>query len=139
MFAGVVGAPIPEAVAARFQRADLSNFVAGTLETCRHKLLVQTLTALLAGFLLASFVYAKFTFEPRTHKDMEAVLTVEAGKKTPEHSLGEATLTVTVTGPLTLDVEEPRLGNAGRPGRKNDCPARTRFKISVPSGAKSFA
>lgn len=43
---------------------------------------------------------------------MEAVLTVEAGKQTAERGLGEATLTLTVEGPPTLDVEKPRLGDA---------------------------
>ncbi|MHB1425602.1 MAG: hypothetical protein ACYC3I_20735 [Gemmataceae bacterium] len=68
--------------------------------------------AVLAGFLLVSLGNAKFTFAPRQHKDMKAVLTVEAGKTTAERGLGEATLTLTIAGPSTLDVEEPRLGDA---------------------------
>lgn len=68
--------------------------------------------AVLAGSLLASLLYAQYAFPPRTHKDMEADLTIEAGKRTPERGLGEVTLTLTVAGPLALDVEDPRLGDA---------------------------
>jgi hypothetical protein len=70
------------------------------------------IASLLAGCLTASLLHAAFTFETRKHKDMQAVLTVEAGKTTAERGLGEATLTLTIEGPLTLDVEEPRLGDA---------------------------
>jgi hypothetical protein len=70
------------------------------------------LTVVLAGFLLAGRLYAQFPFPPRQHEDMDAQLTVEAGKHTAERGLGEVTLTLTVTGPPTLEVEEPRLGDA---------------------------
>lgn len=66
----------------------------------------------LCSFLLASPLHAQFSFQPRQHEDMEAVLTVQSGKQTPERGLGNVTLTLTVTGPPTLDVEEPRLGDA---------------------------
>lgn len=68
--------------------------------------------AVLCGFLLASPLHAQFTFPPRQHEDIEAQLTVEAGKKTAERGLGEVTLTLTITGPPKLDVEKPRLGDA---------------------------
>ena len=64
------------------------------------------------SLLLASPLHAQFTFRPRRHEDMEAVLAVQSGKQTPERGLGNVTLTLTVTGPPTLDVEEPRLGDA---------------------------
>lgn len=66
----------------------------------------------LGSLLLVSPLHAQFTFQPRQHEDMEAVLTVQSGKQTSERGLGNVTLTLTVTGPPTLDVEEPRLGDA---------------------------
>jgi hypothetical protein len=42
---------------------------------------------------------------------MEAVLTVRAAERTAEQGLGAVTLTLTVKGPDTLEVEEPRLGD----------------------------
>jgi len=68
--------------------------------------------AVLTGLLLAALLHAKFTFDPREHKGMEATLTVEAAAHTPERGLGDVTLTLTITGPPSLDVEEPRLGDA---------------------------
>lgn len=69
--------------------------------------------AVLAGLQLASLLHAQFSYlPPRQHEDMEAVLKVEVAKKTPERGRGEATLTLTITGPATLDVEAPRLGDA---------------------------
>jgi hypothetical protein len=65
-----------------------------------------------AALLLASSLRAQFAFKPRQHQDMEAVLTVEAGKQTPERGLGNVTLTLTIVGPPILDVEEPRLEDA---------------------------
>ncbi len=70
------------------------------------------MAAVLLGFLSAALLYAKFTFDPRQHKGMEATLTVEAAKQTPERGLGDVTLTLTIMGPPSLDVEEPRLGDA---------------------------
>jgi hypothetical protein len=68
--------------------------------------------AVLAGTLFAAPLPAQFTFPPRQHEEMEAQLTVEAGKQTAERGLGEVTLTLTIAGPPTLDVEPPRLGDA---------------------------
>jgi hypothetical protein len=68
--------------------------------------------AVLAGFLLATLLHAKFTFDPREHKDMEATLTVEAAEQSPERGLGDVTLALTIIGPPSLDVEKPRLGDA---------------------------
>jgi hypothetical protein len=70
------------------------------------------LITVLSGFLLAALLHAKYTFDPREHKGMEATLSVEAGEQTAERGLGEITLTLTIAGPATLDVEEPRLGDA---------------------------
>lgn len=64
------------------------------------------------ALLLASLLHARFTFDARQHEDMQAVLSVEAGRQTPERGLGNVTLTLTITGPPALDVEEPRLGDA---------------------------
>ncbi|HEY7326499.1 MAG TPA: hypothetical protein VH592_02590 [Gemmataceae bacterium] len=73
---------------------------------------VLGLASLLTGFLLVGLLPAQFTFRARQHGDMEAHLTVEAGKHTAKRGLGELTLTLTITGPPTLQVEEPRLGDA---------------------------
>ncbi len=70
------------------------------------------LVAMLSGFLFADLLHAQFTYPLRQHDDMEAQLTVEVGKHTAERGLGEVTLTLTITGPPTLIVEEPRLGDA---------------------------
>jgi hypothetical protein len=67
---------------------------------------------ILGPLLLASSVQAQFSFAPRMHEDMEACLTVEVGQQITERGLGEATLTLTIVGPPTLDVEEPRLDDA---------------------------
>lgn len=72
----------------------------------------NAVAAVLAGFLLAALLHAKFTFDAREHKGMEATLTVEAGKQTAERGLGDVTLTLTIIGPTSLDVEKPRLGDA---------------------------
>jgi hypothetical protein len=69
-------------------------------------------TAVLAGSLLAGLLHAQYTFPERQHEDIDAQLTVQAGKHTDERGLGEVTLKLTITGPPTLDVEEPRLGDA---------------------------
>lgn len=75
--------------------------------------------ALLSGFLVAALLHAQFAFSPRMHKDMEAQLTVTVAKDTPERGRGEATLTLTITGPATLDVEAPRLGDAAAAWRED--------------------
>jgi hypothetical protein len=72
----------------------------------------KSVAAVLSGFLLAVQLCAKFTFDPREHKGMEATLTVEAGQQTAERGLGDVTLTLTIIGPPSLDVEPPRLGDA---------------------------
>lgn len=64
------------------------------------------------SLLFVSSLHAQFAFAPRKHQDMEAVLAVEAGMQTAERGLGNVTLTLTIVGPSTLDVEEPRLGDA---------------------------
>jgi hypothetical protein len=76
------------------------------------------LGAVFAGFLLVELLPGQFTFRARQHGDMDAQLTVEAGKHTAERGLGEVTLTLTITGPPTLEVEEPRLGDAGAAWRE---------------------
>ena len=68
--------------------------------------------AVLAGLLLVGLLRAQFPFQARQHGDMEAQVTVEAGKQTSERGLGEVTLTLTIKGPPTLEVEDPRLGDA---------------------------
>jgi hypothetical protein len=70
------------------------------------------LASALAGLLLGSLLHAQYTFPQQQHEDMAATLTVEASKRTNEPGLGEATLTLAVKGPLSLEVEEPRLGDA---------------------------
>jgi hypothetical protein len=69
-------------------------------------------TLAMAGFLCASLLHAQFTFDPQTYKDIEARLTVQVADRTVERGLGEATFTLTVTGPDTLEVEPPRLDDA---------------------------
>jgi hypothetical protein len=80
---------------------------------------------LLAGLMFESSLHAQYVFESRKHDDMEAVLTVEVAKETPERGRGEATLTLTITGPSTLDVEAPRLGDAAA-AWKEERPPETR-------------
>ncbi len=69
------------------------------------------LAAGLAVVLLGSLLHAQFTFPPEQRADMEARLTVEAAKQTAVPGLGAVTLTLAVTGPATLEVEEPHLGD----------------------------
>ena len=83
----------------------------------------NTGVAVLLGFLLAALLHAKFTFDPREHKGMGATLTVEAGKQTPDRGLGDVTLTLTITGPRSLDVEEPRLGDAAAAWKEERSPS----------------
>jgi hypothetical protein len=66
------------------------------------------LVALLGGPLL----WAEYEFPAQTRGDMEARLTVTVPSKAAEPGFAEATLTLTVTGPATLEVEAPRLGDA---------------------------
>ncbi len=67
----------------------------------------------LALLLLGPLLHAQFTFDPpQMHGDMEAELTVAVAKQTPVPGLGAVTLTLTVKGPATLEVEEPQLGDA---------------------------
>jgi hypothetical protein len=81
--------------------------------------------ATLAGMLISALLHAQYTFPPRTHQDMEARLTVLAAKETPERGRGEATLTLTISGPATLEVEPPRLEDAAA-AWKEERQARTR-------------
>ena len=67
---------------------------------------------LVAEGLLASRLHAQYTFPPTEHGDMAATLTVESAKQTNEPGLGEVTLCLVVTGPSTLEVDEPHLGDA---------------------------
>ncbi|HEY7315748.1 MAG TPA: hypothetical protein VH643_40840 [Gemmataceae bacterium] len=64
-----------------------------------------------AVLLFGALAQAQYTFPPEKHDDMEAQLTVQAANKTAEAGLGEVTLTLTVIGPETLEVEEPQLGD----------------------------
>jgi hypothetical protein len=61
--------------------------------------------------LLGSLSHAQFEFPQEKRGSMEARLTVEAAKQTAVPGLGAVTLTLTVTGPATLEVEEPHLGD----------------------------
>ncbi len=81
-----------------------------------------------AGLLGASLLYAQFTFPPRIHGDMEATLTVEVGRQTAERGRGEVTLTLTVRGPLTLDVEEPRLSDSATVWQEERSPSTRRIE-----------
>ncbi|HTU19135.1 MAG TPA: hypothetical protein VMG10_13830 [Gemmataceae bacterium] len=63
----------------------------------------------IGGFLSASSLQAQLTLDPRTYKDIEAELTVQVADRTAERGFGAATFTLTVKGPDTLEVEEPRL------------------------------
>lgn len=54
---------------------------------------------------------AQITLGPQQRGDMEAVLTIAAAKQAAVQGLGEITLTLTVKGPTTLEVEEPHLGD----------------------------
>jgi hypothetical protein len=64
----------------------------------------------LALVLLGSLLHAQCTLSEK-RGDMEARLTVEAAKGPPLQGFGALTLTLSVTGPATLEVEEPRLGD----------------------------
>jgi hypothetical protein len=79
----------------------------------------------LAGLMFACSLNAQYVFDSRKHDDMEAVLTVEVAKETAERGRGEATLTLTITGPATLDVEAPRVGDAAA-AWKEERPPETR-------------
>jgi hypothetical protein len=68
--------------------------------------------AVTIGLLLVTLLPAQYTFAPRQHEDMEARLTVETAQHTAERGLAAVTLTLTISGPATLDVEPPRLGDA---------------------------
>jgi len=70
------------------------------------------LAAALTLLLLASSLSARFTYPARQFQDIEAQLTVEVADRTRERGLGEATLTLTLTGPETLEVEKPHLDDA---------------------------
>jgi hypothetical protein len=83
----------------------------------------NSMAAVLAGLLFSGLLHAKFTFDPREHKGMEATLTVEAGKQTAERGLGDVTLTLTIIGPPSLDVEEPRLGDAAAAWKEERLPS----------------
>jgi hypothetical protein len=64
-----------------------------------------------AVLLFAALLHAQVTLKPAKRGDMEAELTVRAAERTVEQGLGEVTLTLTVKGPNTLEVEQPRLGD----------------------------
>ncbi|MGH7168969.1 MAG: DUF4381 family protein [Gemmataceae bacterium] len=66
----------------------------------------------IGAFLFASSPHAQFTFEPRIYKDIEVQLTVKVANERAERRLGDVTYILTVKGPDTLEVEEPRLGDA---------------------------
>lgn len=70
------------------------------------------LILLMNGLFFCSLLHAQFTFTPQKYNDLEAQLTVEAAKQTSERGLGAATLTLTVKGPESLEVEYPHLGDA---------------------------
>lgn len=68
--------------------------------------------AVLTGLLWASALPAEYTFPPRRHSDMEAQLRVEVARTTAEPGFAVVTLTLTVEGPDTLEVQTPRLEDA---------------------------
>jgi hypothetical protein len=70
------------------------------------------LAAALTGMLFASLLHAQFAYQARQFGDMEAQLTVQAANKATEPGLGAATLTLTVKGPDSLEVEPPHLSDA---------------------------
>ena len=59
--------------------------------------------------VLGCLVYADYSYPPQKHGDMEARLTVAAADRTSEPGRGEVTLTLTVQGSTTLEVEKPEL------------------------------
>jgi hypothetical protein len=61
--------------------------------------------------LFGALLHAQYTFDPVTRDDMEAELTVQAAERTAEQGIGAVTLTLTVKGPDTLEVDEPHLGD----------------------------
>src|SRR5690349_11781035 len=65
----------------------------------------------LAVLFVGSLAQAQYTFPPQKRGGMEAQLTVQAANKSAEPGVGEVTLTLTVKGPQTLEVEEPQLGD----------------------------
>ncbi len=66
----------------------------------------------LAVLLFSSLLHADYSYPPRARGDTEARLTVRAAERTAVPGLGEVTLSLTVTGPATLEVEGPRLSEA---------------------------
>jgi hypothetical protein len=65
----------------------------------------------LVVLLLGPLLQAQYTFPPEKRGDMEAQLTVQAARQTALAGIGAVTLTLSVTGPARLEVEEPRLGD----------------------------
>jgi Domain of unknown function (DUF4381) len=70
----------------------------------RARCVAASLTVLLLGSLLSAQVTL-----PQKRGEMEARLTVAVAPSTPQLGLGALTLTLTIEGPATLDVEEPHL------------------------------
>lgn len=68
--------------------------------------------AVLAGLLWTSALSAEYLFPPQKYSDMEARLRVEVARTTAEPGFAVVTLTLTVEGPDTLEVQTPRLEDA---------------------------
>lgn len=79
--------------------------------------------AILLVVLLISSLPAEFTYPPRQFLDIEARLRVEVTDQTTERGRGEATFTLTVTGPDTLEVEEPHLDDAAAAWKEERAPS----------------
>lgn len=61
--------------------------------------------------LLAVLAQAQVTLPPEQRGDMQARLSVRVAPYSTEPGLGDLTLTLTITGPETLEVEAPQLGD----------------------------
>jgi hypothetical protein len=77
----------------------------------------------LAVLLLGSLVQAQYTFPPEKRDGMAAQLTVQAANKSVEPGVGAVTLTLTIEGPETLEVEEPQLGDPTAAWREERLPS----------------
>jgi hypothetical protein len=68
--------------------------------------------AVMCLWLCGSLLLAEYTFKAQVHDDMEARLTAAAAQRTAKQGFAELTLSLTIEGPASLEVEPPRLGDA---------------------------
>ena len=73
--------------------------------------------------MLASSLLAQFPYRSQHYGDIEAQLTVQVADRTLARGVGEATFTLTVEGPETLEVEEPHLGDAAAAWKEERSPS----------------